>query len=102
MGFATFIGRLFGRPAEARDDYVRSTIRFMELDRERIKRRLNLEAVLSPGGRGALGVVLALSVRQAIEGSEQRDHSPPPSASRRVWRCGHRGSPGGRDSEAHH
>jgi len=44
MGLGTFIGRLFGRPAEARDDYVRSTIRFMELDRERIKKRLNLEA----------------------------------------------------------
>ena len=44
MGLGTFIGRLFGRPAEARDDYVRSTILFMELDRERIKKRLNLEA----------------------------------------------------------
>ena len=41
MGLGTFIGRLFGRPSEARDDFVRSTIRFMELDRERIKKRLN-------------------------------------------------------------
>ena len=44
MGFRNFIGRLLGRPGEARDDYVHSTIRFMELDRERIKKRLNLEA----------------------------------------------------------
>jgi len=44
MGLGTFIGRLFGRPGEARDDHVLSTIRFMELDRERIKKRLNLEA----------------------------------------------------------
>ena len=43
MGLGAFIGRLFGRPGEARDDYVRSTIRFMELDVERIKKRLNLE-----------------------------------------------------------
>jgi hypothetical protein len=44
MGLGTFIRRLFGRPGEARDDYVRSTIRFMELDVERIKKRLDLEA----------------------------------------------------------
>lgn len=44
MGLGNFIGRLFGQPGKARDDYVRSTIRFMELDREQIKKRLNLEA----------------------------------------------------------
>lgn len=38
-----FLRGLFGRLAERRHDYVASTMSFMELDVERMKRRLNLE-----------------------------------------------------------
>ena len=39
-----FIAGIFGRPGTARDDHVRSTIRFIELDRERIRKRLDLDS----------------------------------------------------------
>ena len=44
MGLGGFIAKLLGRPAKPRHDYRRMTIRFMELDPERIKKRLDLEA----------------------------------------------------------
>ena len=45
MGFGSFIGRILGRPGEARHDYVPSTMRFMELDTERMRKKLDLEKV---------------------------------------------------------
>lgn len=63
MGLGALIERLFGRPGEARDDYVRSTNQFMELDRERIKKRLNLEIEGRKRGR----------MDQPAPGNENRD-----------------------------
>ena len=43
MVWRSFFAGLFGRPGDARHVYVPSTIRFMEIDAEQVKKKLDLE-----------------------------------------------------------